>query len=159
MSGLESFMEQYADMVVTSVVFLLILVSFASALHRVRADKPLFAEPPLGALFFETWVSGYSNIRAINLIAHCRNCLHVSVTPTDMQLGLHFPWTLMFFPALTGFDLAIPKSDIVSLERRQGTLHDTIEVTFRNQKGHLRGFSLRLTHSQEFLESMRSADN
>ncbi|MGY6587359.1 MAG: hypothetical protein ACXIUB_03630 [Wenzhouxiangella sp.] len=149
-------MERLTDVLVPSLVVLLIFGLVVSVVQRLRAEKPLFAEPPLRALFFETWVSGHSNIRAVNLIAYCRNCLHVSVTPSDLHVGLHFPWTLMFFPALTGFDLTIPKSDIVSVDCQQGRFRGAVVVQFKNPQGQVRSFRLYLSRSQEFLAAMRS---
>lgn len=147
------------DMLIASAVFLLLLALVVSVLHRLRAEKPLFAEPPLRALYFETWVSGYSNIRAVNLIARFRNCLHVSVTPWDLQVGLHFPWTLLFFPEISGFDLKIAKSDIVSVERQKGGFGGAVVVQFRNRDGYIRSFRLSLSRPEEFLSAMRQGDS
>ena len=66
------------------------LLLAVSALTRRRRGQPLLRPEIAGAVFLETWTSGGRSV-----LGWAHNCLWVAVTPTELHIGLHFPFSLL----------------------------------------------------------------
>jgi hypothetical protein len=156
MADLESLVHQNFD---TLFIGSLLWVAFwlsASVVYRIWRQKPIFATQAHGALFAETWTSGHSNRNIFTKLGGARNCLYVSVTPSEVQIQPHFPFTLMFLPELLGMELSITRSHIKSIEPKHGLLRGGLLVSFWSEGEGARSIQLTLRKPQEFLNAIRS---
>jgi hypothetical protein len=96
-----------------------LLVAAASAIFRVRKGRYIFRPPFPNAVFCETWASGRSHRSLLTRLVGANRCLWVAVTPDELLVGLHFPFSLFFLPESYGLEYRASGSEIASVELRQ----------------------------------------
>jgi hypothetical protein len=127
----------------------------ASLAYRVWRRKPLFVHPVHDALFTEGWASGHSDKNILTKLGGARNCLHITLTPSELQMRPHFPFTLLFLPEIYDLELRIPRSHIKSVERMRKFRKDVLHVSFGAPGEAVRSIQLLLRRPQEFLDALR----
>ena len=75
-----------------------------SIAYRIGSGKGVFARPDPQAVFVERWASARAGHGPIARLATARNCLQVQLTPTELVVTPHFPFTLGFMPELYDYD-------------------------------------------------------
>jgi hypothetical protein len=96
-------------------VAIAIVVALSVAYRRSRF-KPLGATPPSEALFVERWRSGRSTA---HLLARggMTSGLMVAVTPHELIVQPHFPFTLAFLPEYLDLEHIVRRKDIRSVKQ------------------------------------------
>ena len=134
------------------VLFIAIVV--ASAIHRRRVGKAIFANPPESPIFLEKWTSGRSLRSLITKVGGARNCLLVAVTRDALFIQPHFPFTLLFLPEVYGLEVAVPRRAIRTVNAATDAFGKKVIVTFSNRAGALEQVELRLRAPDEFTKSL-----
>lgn len=115
-----------------------VLVTVASVLYRRSNGKPLTRPKFDAPLFLETWRSGRSMRNFLSRLGGARNCLWVAVTRDRLQVGMHFPFSLLFLPEIYGLEITVPGESIRSVQQATGFLRQhrilvTVEHHGRNE--------------------------
>ena len=88
-------------------------------------------------------------------MAGARNCLWVAVTEDSLQVGVHFPFSLMFLPEIYGLEFAVPGNRIRSAERVPGMLrNDWVRVTVERTSGKEEAFDISTGDADGFLRAV-----
>ena len=121
-----------------------------SIAYRLLRKKPIFFFSVREARFIEGMASGYSNDRWWRRFGGVRNCLVVAVTGDRLVVRPWFPFTLMFLPELSGLELDVALTDVLSVTVSTGAFKRFIRVRFRDQTS--RGdITLMLRYADDFL--------
>lgn len=126
-----------------------VIVGF-SVLMRRRQGKPIFPKAPPHALFAERGCSGRSLDTPWGRIGGARNCLLLTLTPSELVISPTFPFNLAFLPELYGLDHNVDIRSINAVTVRRGILGRKIIVQYSTRR-HTRRVELRLSRSDRFL--------
>jgi hypothetical protein len=155
MNNLTTFLDRNIDAMFAFALAWVMLFFVVSLVYRFRKQRPLLVDVASDALFTESWASGRSNKNFITQLGGARNCLHVMVTRTDIEIRPHFPFVLFFLPEIFGLELIIPRTQIESIIRVSGLfLRGGVRVTYKIPNAKSRSVSLYLRDADDFVATL-----
>jgi hypothetical protein len=131
----------------------------ASVAYRLVAGKAIFASANGDAVFVERWSSGRAGAGLLAKLSAGRNCLQVQITPTELIVTPHFPFTLGFLPEIYDFDARVKLQDVQSAVLLGGAFVQAVEVIYRNGADESCTLQLLLRRGGEFASSMLALKN
>jgi len=134
--------------------FAWMLITFGWRYYRYKRRGDVFPEVAPGQFrFHERRASGHSKKTLFSRLGGARNCLHVSVTDTEVWIRMPFPLNVL----AENFDLehrisrdAITNVEVVPIRTQQSVL-----LEYRDKQGRGHRLSLTLRDREAFLEAVK----
>jgi hypothetical protein len=132
---------------VVSSSWVILAMAFFALLRRSRGQpvlRPVFAD----SVASEGWITG-----GAGLFSTARNCMWVTLTPTTLHVGLHFPWTCLFprwFLRRCGWEATVPVQHVVRVENVHSSWFGSMVAVSWTEDGSVHSTRLRLRNSDAF---------
>lgn len=129
----------------------------ASVAYRVVSRKGVFAHRRPDAVFVERWASGRSGSGLLSRLSTARNCLQVQLTPDELVITPHFPFTLGFVPEIYDLDKRITVKSVRRAVHLGGTYAQAVELTYSQPDGTEGVLQLLLRQGEVFVGKVLAA--
>jgi hypothetical protein len=135
------------------ICFAWVIVSFGYRYYRHKKTGVVFPDVPSASICFdERGVSGCSYKTIFTRLGGARNCLHVTVTDTEVWIRTFFPLSVLAQQA--DLEHRIPRASITSAESKQLPFARRVLLDHRDDHGQVHRFSLVLKKPDDFLRAL-----
>jgi hypothetical protein len=129
------------------------IVGFGWRYYRYKRRAIVFPDiAPEDIRFQERRASGHSNKTLFTKLGGVRNCLHITVTDTEVWLRL--PFLLGIFAQDVNLEHRISRTSIASVQMVPSRSRRRILLEYRDDHGQLHGLSLILRDPNGFLRAL-----
>ena len=126
------------------------LVIVASIGYRLSRGKPVLFFSVPNAQFIERTASGRYEGVWWRAMGGANNCLVVAIADGRLIVRPLFPFTLLFIPELTGFELDLPLDRVSLVAMERSFFRTWVRVAYLTPDGDRRKLSLSLRQPEDF---------
>lgn len=152
MQSLQDFI-QHNSIWIFLLCFLWVIIDFGVRCYRHKQTGVVFPHvPPERIRFEERAASGRSYKSMFTKLGGARNCLHVTVTDTEVWIRTSFPFAV--FAQQCDLEHRIPRASIINIESGKSAFVRNIILDYRDERGQAHRLSLTLRKPDDFLRAV-----
>jgi hypothetical protein len=138
---------------ITVILFLALVAS--SVLYRVYRTKPLLKPDFPDSRFAATWCSGQSDRSVLARLVGAKDFLWIIVTKDHLHVSPHFPFNLMFFAEVFGWDHRVPGKAMIEVrETPHASQEPGVLIRYRHATGDEELLKLQVSNVRGLMKAL-----